>query len=928
LNNWKIEPVDPKTVRQMQDSLHISELLASVLIRRGIVDPEQARYFLHADRKDMQPPEQIRDLTAAVNRLVEAIAKGQKIMVYGDYDVDGVCGTVILLECLRALGAKAEYYIPDRFAEGYGLNYAAIEQLAKQGVQLLVTVDCGINSIGEVARANELGMEVIITDHHTPESFLPKAAAIVNPRLGTLDHCKDLCGAGVVFKLVQKLGHQNIPVARIDEWLELAALATVADIVPLRGENRILVKEGLASMKRTQRLGLKALLQDSKIIGQDLHAYHLGFILAPRINAAGRLKSAALAVDLLMSQEESHAVSLARELSFLNEERKRIEQTVVEEAAASIENSEENLEQGIIMVDGESWHPGVIGIAASRLVDKYRLPVVLVSWQGDLGRGSARSIPGFNLYEALYACRNHLEQFGGHAMAAGLALNRTQMESFRKQLQGQAIIAQTAADSTTYLDGELFSHQLSTDIVLELEHLQPFGEGNPVPQFLIHHDIIERPVLMGANRNHFKAVVQPGNMTMISFRRAEWIDYPLGECRFNLLGNLEINSFRGQTSVQIRATHLQPAYKKHIVGKDAHLESILHWAIERLRQGQPAVFTFPTYRILRYYQELFSPMLQPDRLYSLHGHLASEQQTIANAALKTGRPAIYLVTEPYWHYLYKLNNNQSINPSWVVNFWSSISSSGCTDGENYYPSPDNYPQIRLMPSTDHSTFSALFYINSDESKNKLAQQRSSSAEAMAVSDWSFRLPGYEEDQAPGKNQPGLTPIKSYEKEVNQVVLLDSPYSEYEAFIIARQLGSGSDSCLLIAEFDLAQLITRGDNLRQIYPDRSIVAKMATWLGQRAANGEIISAELDDLATGVSMSADSSISTLQVTNALRIMSDLGLCRYRKKGSIIEIKALGPTTTTLDLADSAFYREGQAEKRAFASWQSWVKEQLAW
>jgi hypothetical protein len=253
---------------------------------------------------------------------------------------------------------------------------------------------------------------------------------------------------------------------------------------------------------------------------------------------------------------------------------------------------------------------------------------------------------------------------------------------------------------------------------------------------------------------------------------------------------------------------------------------------------------------------------------------------------------------------------------------------GCTDGENYYPSPDNYPQIRLMPSTDHSTFSALFYINSDESKNKLAQQRSSSAEAMAVSDWSFRLPGYEEDQAPGKNQPGLTPIKSYEKEVNQVVLLDSPYSEYEAFIIARQLGSGSDSCLLIAEFDLAQLITRGDNLRQIYPDRSIVAKMATWLGQRAANGEIISAELDDLATGVSMSADSSISTLQVTNALRIMSDLGLCRYRKKGSIIEIKALGPTTTTLDLADSAFYREGQAEKRAFASWQSWVKEQLAW
>jgi single-stranded-DNA-specific exonuclease len=927
LSNWKIEPVDQNTVQLLRDSLHISELLASILIRRGIVDPEEARYFLYADRKDMQPPDEIPGLTMAVSRIAEAVEKGQRIVVYGDYDVDGVCGSVILLECLRALGAQAEYYIPDRFDEGYGLNYAAVEQLAHQGVQLLITVDCGINSIREVVRASELGMEVIITDHHTPESVLPEAEAIVNPRLGSPDDCKDLCGAGVVFKLVQKLGHQQIPADRLDEWMELVALATVADIVPLRGDNRILVKEGLVSMKGTRRIGLKALLQESKITGPDLNVYHLGFILAPRINAAGRLKSAALAVDLLMSQEESRAVALARELCLLNEERKRIEQTVVEEAAASVDTIEENLGQGILMVDGENWHPGVIGIAASRLVDKYHLPVVLVSWQDDLGRGSARSIPGFNLYEALYACRDNLEQFGGHAMAAGLSLNRTQMEKFRQQLQGQAINAQPTADTTTYLDGELFSNQISTDIALELERLQPFGEGNPVPNFLIHHDRIERPALMGANRNHFRAIVQPGNLTMISFRRAEWIEYPLGECRFDLLGNLEINSYRGRTSVQIKATHLQPAYKKYGVGKDDHLESIMHQAIERLRQGQPTVFTFPTCRVLHYYQQFFSTILQSNRLCSLHGHLTSEQQSTANAALKARQPAIFLVAEPYWQYLCRLNNNQPINPGWVVRFWSSTPSSGGADEENCYPAAESYPQIRLIPSNDRSTLSTIGYINSDKSKEKLTQQRSSSTGSVTLSDWSFRLPGYNQAQAPGNDQPGLTPINAYEKEADQVVLFDPPYSEYEALILAHQLGSVSAPCLLLAEFDIGQLTSLGDNLRQIYPERSLVAKIAAWLGRRASKDPVCE-ELEALAADISLSADSSISALQVLNALRIMSDLGLCRYRKKGSIIEIKALVSSTNTFDLADSAFYREGQAEKRAFALWQSWVKDQLAW
>jgi single-stranded-DNA-specific exonuclease len=257
-HNWIIEPVDLQNMQLLKESLHISELLASILIRRGIADPEEARYFLFADRNCLLPPDQIPGLTAAVKRLNEAIEKRHRIAIYGDYDVDGVCGIVILLECLQTLGAQVEYYVPDRFEEGYGLNNAAVEKLAGQGIQLLVTVDCGINSVEEVDRANELGMEVIVTDHHTPEALLPAAQVIVNPRLGAPEKCIDLCGAGVVFKLAQSLGSDLVSKRQLDEWIELAALATIADIVPLRGENRILVREGLASMKNTERPGLLA----------------------------------------------------------------------------------------------------------------------------------------------------------------------------------------------------------------------------------------------------------------------------------------------------------------------------------------------------------------------------------------------------------------------------------------------------------------------------------------------------------------------------------------------------------------------------------------------------------------------------------------------------------------------------------------------
>ncbi len=922
--NWKIEPVDSQTVQLLKGTLHISELLASILVRRGITDPGEAQYFLFADRKDLLSPEEIPGLPAAVQRIEEAIKKKQRIVVYGDYDVDGVCGIVILLECLQALGSQVQHYIPDRFEEGYGLNVAAVEKLASQGTQMLITVDCGINSVEEVARANELGMEVIITDHHTPETILPEATIIVNPRLGAPEKCIDLCGAGVVFKLAQSLGSDLVSKRQLDEWIELAALATIADIVPLRGENRILVREGLASMKNTERPGLKALLRESKIIGQDLQTYHAAFIIAPRLNSAGRLKSASLAVDLLMAQDESYAYTIARELCFLNEERKRIEQAVVEEAAASVDNMDEAARQGILMVDGEFWHPGVIGIAASRLADKYSKPVVLISWEGDRGRGSARSVPGFNLYNALYSCRDSLEQFGGHAMAAGLSLNRTQVAEFRRQLLKQAQIDKPVADTTVYLEGELFSHELSIEMADELKKLEPYGEGNPVPLFLIHHDRVEQAALVGSNHSHFRAIVQPGNIPLIAFGRSEWINYPLKQCRFDLLASLEVNSYLGRENVQIKATHLIPTYRQQTTILDQPLINVLQQTIDILRSGQPAVFIFPTYRVLCYYQQLLRTLIRPDLLYPLHGHLSSEQQLTATTDLLRSQSRLFLITEPYWHYLYRLKHDLLKTPGLVVKLWSSHQSPRVSDKEKHYPERAAYPQLRLHEIMPKVSSPALFYINNTDTKMRLTGLSSAS---VTVSDWSFSLPDYDEYSDNHHNQPDLWLAKDNGTHAQQVVLADPPYSEYEALILASQIKTAYSPVSLKVDFDEEQLKSVRDTLQQLYPERSMIAKMAAWMSNFTTKG-LIREELGTLVADITRTTGFLFNERQVLNSLRIMSDLGLCLYRKKGSIIEIKVLSTTSPTLDLADSSYYREGQAEKRAFAKWEQWVKEQMAW
>ena len=925
LFNWKIEPVDGKSVQRLRQSLHISEILASVLIRRGIDDPQEARYFLFADRTHLQSPEYIPGLNDAARRIQQAIMGGERIVIYGDYDVDGICGTVILLECLQNLGAKVDYYIPDRFDEGYGLNCEAVEKLASQGIHLLITVDCGINSVQEIARASELGMEVIVTDHHTPESVLPDAAAIVNPHLGAPDKMRDLCGAGVVFKLVQRLGRGIIANQQFNDWIELAAMATIADIVPLRGENRILVKEGLNCLRQTRRPGLKALIEESRSDGESLQAYHLGFILAPRINAAGRLQHASLAVDLLMAKEESAARRLARELCRLNEERRRIEQAVVDEAAACVDRMEENLKKGILMVEGEGWHPGVIGIAASRLAELYGLPVVLISWEGELGRGSARSIPGFDLYEALYACQDTLEKFGGHAMAAGLSLKRSQLKEFRQLLQEQASLVQTGGEAVTYLDGEIFSHQITMDLARELEMLKPFGEGNPVPLFLIHHSKIERASLMGSDRSHFRAVLQPGNIPVISFRRSEWIEYPFRQCRFDLLGHLEINSYQEKFQVQVKAAHLEPSYKNPAAGCELKLQNILDETVRMLRCGKPAVFVFPTYRLLCYYYKFLSTLLLPEAVCLLHGHLPPQERLAAETALSSGHPLVFLLTESFCQHLRKKSGHPYLKGDYMVKFWPLAAESADCCFNRCYPDIKDQPRVKLSSNINSFPDHTLLYINSQASRANLNQQWTKLTKRFSVSDWTFSeaLPAGEPVQDNGQAEPAHF---GWPK-ADQVVLVDPPYSCYEALVLAQQVTPAPSAVVLQAEFTPRQLMTLEDNLQQIYPDRTIIAKTAACLAKLARQG-LIQEDLQALTARASQAAGLKLNEQQLLSSLRTMSDLGLCLYRKKGSIIEIKMLNSPSATLDLADSPFYREGQMEKRAFDRWKQWVIQELAW
>ncbi|HEX8200636.1 MAG TPA: single-stranded-DNA-specific exonuclease RecJ, partial [Isosphaeraceae bacterium] len=572
---WRLRPHDPARIAALARAANLPPLVAHLLLNRGVTEPGAARAFLEARCRGLHDPESLPGAAEAAERIVRAVRARRKIVIYGDYDVDGVCGTSILWACLRLAGAgDVAYYIPHRIDEGYGVNADALRRLAAEhAAALVVTVDCGISAVREARLARELGLELIVTDHHTLGPELPEAAALVHPRLpGGSYPFPDLCGCGVAFKLAWQVcksfgdGKKASPHLRdfLLRSISLVALATVADMVPLDGENRIFVRHGLAGIGERPSAGLRALLEVSGCLGKGLTTGAVGFKLAPRINAAGRLERAMQAVEMLTTDDAARARALAQNLDECNARRQEIEQTIVAEAHQILGAAGGVADRGAIVLGRRGWHPGVIGIVASRLVEAYHRPSVVVALTDDHGQGSARSIPGFNLYEAIRACSDGLLGFGGHAAAAGLKLPGTAFAAFAERFDQhcRAALSPEQLQKDLVLDAEVPLGVLSPRVVEGIDALEPYGIGNPRPVLLAEGvRIVGQPRPCGERKNHLQLRLSQGGLI---FKAIGWNLAERGKalaagtpCSIAFLPS--INEWNGRREVQLEIKDFQVA---------------------------------------------------------------------------------------------------------------------------------------------------------------------------------------------------------------------------------------------------------------------------------------------------------------------------------------------------------------------------------
>jgi single-stranded-DNA-specific exonuclease len=565
---WRLKPFDQARVAAFSREAGVSLLLAQILLNRAINDPAAAQAFLKAHLKSLHDPELLPGAAEAADRLVRAIRESRKIVIYGDYDVDGVCGTSILWACLRLAGAKdVDYYIPHRVDEGYGVNPQALRRIASETkADVVVTVDCGISAVAEAKLARELGLELIVTDHHTPGPTLPDASVIVHPRLGSSPYpYPELCGAAVAFKVAWQVcksfgdGKRASPHLRdfLVRSIGLVALATIADVVPITGENRILVRHGLAGIEADPTEGLRALIEVAGAMGKKrLTSGTVAFGLAPRINAAGRMEQAMQAVAMLTTDDTAIARSLASELDRCNTLRQEVEQTIVAEAKAMVEQAGGISGRGAIVVAKEGWHAGVIGIVASRLAELYHRPAIVVALNDGLGQGSARSVPGFNLHDAISACSEGLTGFGGHAAAAGLKLPSALVPSFAERFDRHCreMLTSEQLERVLHIDAEVLLGHLTLRQVEEIDALEPYGIGNPRPMLVVNRVRLKSdPRIVGARQNHAQLLVTQGSVTLkaVAWQMAERCKGLRAGMSVTLAFQPSINEWNGRREVQL-----------------------------------------------------------------------------------------------------------------------------------------------------------------------------------------------------------------------------------------------------------------------------------------------------------------------------------------------------------------------------------------
>jgi single-stranded-DNA-specific exonuclease len=531
---WEVAPEDPRVEEMLAAALQVRPLAARLLMNRGITNIEAAREFLTPSLQRLHDPFLMHGMAEAVHRLTYSLQNQESIVIYGDYDVDGITATAVLSWYFRDIGVPVPYYLPHRMREGYGLNAEAVRKLADQGTRVLITVDCGITGHHEVQLARRLGMDVIVTDHHQVPPTLPDAVAVLNPHQSECGYpAKELAGVGVAFKLVMALRGRLRQESRwagktpnLRRHLDLVALGTIADIAPLQGENRILVKHGLQELTHSKKLGVQTLKQVTHLAEQNIGPRQVGYTLAPRLNATGRLAAAQAGVELLLSEDAAQAEKLALYLDSVNRERQLVQAQIYAEAKAAIDADGGVESRWAIVLASEHWHPGVVGIVASKLVEEYGRPTVLIGLEGDTGKGSGRSIATFHLYNALVACRELLAGFGGHEHAAGIRIHREQVPRFEESLNRLAREQLTMADRTPLLriDAEVRLQEIDDPLLQFIEQLEPFGEGNPQPMFLARGvEIVGAPSLVGREQQHLRLTFRQGGRLLrgIGFAMSE-----------------------------------------------------------------------------------------------------------------------------------------------------------------------------------------------------------------------------------------------------------------------------------------------------------------------------------------------------------------------------------------------------------------------
>lgn len=554
----------------ISDALGIPSIVADVMAQRGIENPGEAEAFLRADLMDLEDPNLLKDMGKAVERIVRGIEDGEKIVVYGDYDVDGITSICVLVDVLRSLGANIDYYIPDRVDEGYGMNPEAIRSIATDGASLLITVDCGITAFLEAQLAQSLGLDVIITDHHEPHGELPSAVAVINPKHhDELYPFRDLAGVGVAYKLVQALlmAVKGIPdvFSPPDRLLDLVALGTIADVSPLVGENRVFAKQGLEKMNRTDNLGLQALIKVCGISGRMITAGTVGFVLAPRLNAAGRIGDASLCAELLLTDSPGRAMAIAKFLDNVNSERQEMEMRILEEATSMVETCDGQPVDSVLVLANEGWHPGVIGIVASRIVEEFNRPTILISLDGDEGRGSGRSIPEFDLYKALSLCSGTLLRFGGHKYAAGIAVSRHAIDGFRKEMNevGRSVLSKDDFIPRILCHQELALDKINLEVAKGIALLAPFGVANPTPVFLSTGVTLEEYRGVGTGGRHLKLRLSQAGEEHdgIGFGLGHLASrlYPYLKKKIDLIYTIEVNEWNRIIQPQLNVKGLRVA---------------------------------------------------------------------------------------------------------------------------------------------------------------------------------------------------------------------------------------------------------------------------------------------------------------------------------------------------------------------------------